>query len=683
MVTAIVQARMGSTRLAGKTLMPIMDKPLLWHVLERLKRSISIDKIIIATTGRNNDKVILDFAKRYDVDVFRGDENDVLDRFYKAAKESKADVIVRVTPDCPLSSPDVIDKVVKEYLKGGYDYVTNTLVYTYPEGCDVEVFSFEALKKAWSKCKDPKAREHVTPYIRDPKRFRIKNVESDTPVDPNEYKWSVDTKDDLDFVNEVYKRLYKEGEVFSVEDVLGLLKKDPGIKKINSMKIVNEGYYKSFLNVADVKAKKIKIRESLALKVKAEEIIPGCSQTASKGPSQFVQGVSPVFLERGEGSHVWDVDGNEYIDYAMALGPIILGHNYPRVTSFVEKILDKGTTFSLPHRLEVELAEVLCDIVPGAEMVRYGKNGSDVTSGAVRVARAFTGREKIACSGYHGWQDWYIATTTKNRGIPASVKDLTLTFSYNKIETLERLFTENKEQIACVIMEPAGVVPPDAGFLQEVKSITHKNGALLIFDEVVTGFRFALGGASEYFSVTPDLACYGKAMANGFPIAAVTGRKDVMKMFDEIFYSFTFGGEIVSIAAALATIKELRESNCLSHIWEEGRKVRDGYNVLAKEYGLEKYTSCIGFPPRTVITFKDESGEDDLIMKSLFQQECLRRGLLFTGGHNICFSHSDKDVEYTLSVYKTVLNILKDAIGKGDVEKRIEGEPVTPVFRKA
>jgi len=425
------------------------------------------------------------------------------------------------------------------------------------------------------------------------------------------------------------------------------------------------------------------LRESKALLKRARKLIPGCSQTFSKGPSQFVQGISPVFLEKAKGTHVWDVDGNEYIDYAMALGAIILGHNYPVVTAAVKKILQKSTTFTLPHRLEIELAEMLCQIIPCAEMVRFGKNGSDATSGAVRLARAYTGRDKIVCCGYHGWQDWYIATTTKNKGVPGDVKKLTLTFEYNKIETLEKIFDENKNQIACVIMEPVGVIEPRDNFLQEVKEITYKNGALLIFDEVVTGFRFSLGGAQEYFNVIPDLACFGKGMGNGFPISAIVGKREIMKLFEEVFYSFTFGGEIASIAAAIATIEKLRNKNVIKHLWEQGRKIKDGYSALTEEYGLGKYTQCSGFPPRTVITFKNDKGEEDLLLKSLFQQECMKRRILFTGAHNICFSHSNRDIDHTLKVYKTALRILQKAIRRNNVRKLLVGKPVKPVFRKA
>lgn len=682
MITAIIQARMASVRLSGKILMDIMGKPLFWYFVERIKRAKTVNQIIIATTTKKEDNIICKFAKKSNILFYRGKENDVLDRFYQAARMYRVKNILRVTPDCPLIPPEVIDKVVSEYLKGDYDYVSNTLFYTYPDGCDVEIFSFKTLEKAWKEAKDSVDREHVTPYIRNSGKFKIENVENESPIDPREYKWSVDRIEDLEFVREIYKYLYKNRRVFLYREIMNLLKRHPELKQINSKAVMNEGYYRSFLKSSKIRPKKINIKNSLKLKEKAQELIPSCSQTFSKSPSQFIRGVSPVFLERGKGSHIWDVDGNEYIDYAMALGPIILGHNYPVVTGAVKKILEKGITFTLPHRLENELAELLCEVIPCAEMVRFGKNGSDATSGAVRLARAFTGRDKIACCGYHGWQDWYIVTTTRNKGIPEEVKKLTLTFEYNRIETLEKIFNDNSKQIACVIMEPVGIIEPQDNFLQKVKDLTHKNGALLIFDEVVTGFRFALGGAQEYFKVTPDLACFAKAMGNGFPIAAVVGKREIMKLFEEVFYSFTFGGEIVSIAAAIATIKELKNKNGFQHLWEQGRKIKDGYNVFVKELGLSEVTQCIGFPPRTIITFRNRKGKN-LVLKSLFQQECIKRGILFTGSHNICFSHSNKDINYALKVYSTVLKIMKEAIKKNKVKKMLKGKPVEPVFRKA
>ncbi len=425
------------------------------------------------------------------------------------------------------------------------------------------------------------------------------------------------------------------------------------------------------------------VARSLALRARAERVIPSCTQTYSKGPTQYVQGVAPVFLARGRGSHVWDVDGNEYIDYPMALGAVILGYDHPAVTEAVTARIREGTIFSLPHPLEIDLAELLVESIPCAEMVRFCKNGSDATTGAVRVARAYTGRDLIACCGYHGWHDWYIGTTTRRAGVPEAVRRLTMPFRYNDIESLQQIFSRFPGQVAAVIMEPVGVVEPRADFLRQVRDLAAREGSVLVFDEIVTGFRFGLGGAQAYFGVVPDLACFGKALANGYPLSAVVGRGGVMKLFDEVFFSATFGGETVSLAAAVATLGELRDARTLALIWERGQAIRDGINGLAREAGLASRVRCIGYPPRTVVTFQDADGQPSLALKSYFQQECLKRGILFGAGHNVSASHGEDDVARTLETYRVVLTMLSAAVGEGDVERRLDGPPVQPVFREA
>lgn len=683
MIVAIVQARMRSTRLPGKVLEDIAGRPMLWHVVSRVRHAKLVDQVVVATSEKASDDPIASFCECEGIACFRGSENDVLDRFYRAARQFGADVVVRITADCPLLDPVIIDRVIQECRTGTYDYVTNTLRYTYPDGLDVEVFSFEALERAWREAMTQTQREHVTPYIRTSGRFRVYGVENEEDLFQQRYRWTVDEPHDLHFVREVYRYLYNEDRIFLMDDILKVLVERPELKWINQDKVRNEGYYLSIAEESEVmEPTQRKFDQTVAYMARARRLIPSQTQTFSKGPTQFVQGVSPAFLARGQGSHVWDVDGNEYIDYLTALGPVILGYNYPAVTEAVVKQIHDGTTFSLPHYLEVELAELLVELIPCAEMVRYGKNGSDATAGAVRVARAFTGRDKIACCGYHGWQDWYIGTTTRRLGVPKSTQELALTFEYNDIESLERLFADDPGQIAAVIIEPIGVIEPEDDFLAKVKEVAHKNGALLIFDEIVTGFRVALGGAQEHFGVIPDLSCFGKAMANGFPLSAVVGRREIMELFDEVFFSFTFGGEAVSLAAAIATIKEMREKNVVGQLWEQGQKLKDGYNVLARELGLVQHTQCVGLPPHTVMTFNDGDGTDGLVLRSLLQQELVKRGVLFLVGNNICYSHSDADVDHTLRVYRAALEYMAKALDSGDLLAFLEGEPVQPVFRQ-
>lgn len=682
-VVAIIQARMGSTRLPGKVLAIIGDRPMLWHVVNRVRRAQLIDETVVATSTERADDAVAEFCAHHGIECFRGSETDVLDRFCQAARRYGATVIVRITADCPLVDPDVIEKVIHAQQQDGHDYVSNVLRPTYPDGLDCEVFTREALELAWREARLPTEREHVTPYLRTSGRVRTGNVAHDRERSRRRLRWTVDEPSDLEFVRAVYARLGSDGHVFGLEEVLRLLDGEPGLMDLNKEAIPNEGYYTSLLNNPPIPPKDLDLRRSRALREEAARVIPGCTQTFSKGPTQFVQGAAPVFLMRGQGSHVWDVDGNEYIDYPMALGPVILGHDYPPVTEAVMQQLHDGTTFSLPHPLEVELAELLTEIIPCAEMVRFGKNGSDATSGAIRVARAYTGRELVACCGYHGWQDWYIGTTTRRKGVPQAVQALTIPFEYNDLEGLQRIFDDHPGEVAAVIMEPVGLIDPQSRFLEQVRELARREGSLLIFDEVITGFRLALGGAQEHFGLTPDLACFGKAMANGYPLSAIVGRREIMRLFNEVFFSFTFAGETLSLAAAKATIAEMRAEPVIPYLWEQGQKLKDGYNVLAQHAGLQDVTTCIGLPPRTVITFKDATGADSMAFKSVFQQECLRRGVLFSGVQNVCYSHSDQDIEHTLQVYRTSLAILREAIEAGDVLQRLKGEPVQPVFRHA
>ena len=414
---------------------------------------------------------------------------------------------------------------------------------------------------------------------------------------------------------------------------------------------------------------------------RAAQRIPGCAQTFSKGPLSFVQGVAPNFVRKARGPYVWDVDGNRYIDNILGLGPVILGHADPAVNAAAFRQMEQGASFSLPHPLEVELAELLCDLIPCAEMVRFGKNGSDATAAAVRAARGFTGRDKVARCGYHGWQDWYIGSTSRHLGVPQAVRDLTLVFPYNSLTELHALFQRNPGEIACVIMEPVAFDAPRPGYLQGVQELCRNNGALLVFDEIVTGFRLHLGGAQAHFGVIPDLACFGKAMANGFPLSAVVGRSDVMRIFEHVFFSFTFGGEAVSLAASLETIRELQRREGIPQLWRTGGRLQEATNRLLASNALDRHLACVGLAPWTTLRCLQRTERDVLLLRSLFQQEAIPRGVLTHGNHMLSVSHDDAVIDAILSVYTEVFPILAEAIVSGTVEARLAGPPLQTILR--
>ncbi|MBI5807255.1 MAG: aminotransferase class III-fold pyridoxal phosphate-dependent enzyme [Ignavibacteriales bacterium] len=420
------------------------------------------------------------------------------------------------------------------------------------------------------------------------------------------------------------------------------------------------------------------ITKSNELYERAINLIPSVTQTLAKGPGQWVKGIAPKYLVKGKGSHVWDVDGNEFIDYMMGVGPLSLGYSYPSVDEAIKKQLEDGITFSMMHPLEVEVAEMIHQIIPNADMVRYSKTGADVTSAAVRLARAYTGKNKILCCGYHGWHDWYIAVTARNNGIPEAVQAISFTFNYNDIDSVKNSIDDD---VAAIILEPVVFAEPKDNFLHKVADLCKEKNIILIFDEMWTGFRMALGGAQEYFGIVPDLATYSKAIANGMPISVLTGKKEIMQLADEdIFFYTTFGGEALSLAATKATIQELKEKDVPKFLVQQGKKLKDGYNEIVKKLKIES-TKAIGYYWRSMATFDEKFG-DPLIQKSIMQQEMIKRGVLWQGFFNMSFSHSDEDVNYTLQALEESLFVLKNAIEKNNLKETLKGEPVVPVFRK-
>jgi glutamate-1-semialdehyde 2,1-aminomutase len=421
-----------------------------------------------------------------------------------------------------------------------------------------------------------------------------------------------------------------------------------------------------------------KSQEMLA---RAEKVIPLGSQTFSKSRTQYPYGVSPYFISRGQGARVWDVDGNEYTDYINALASVTLGYCDPDVTSAVEAQLHKGTIFTLSTELEIEVAERIVRMVPCAEKVRFGKNGSDATAGAVRLARAFTGRDHIAVCGYHGWQDWYIGSTARNLGVPEAVRDLTHSWKYNDAGSLAALFAAHPGGIAAVIMEPMNVAYPLPGFLEEVQALCRKHGSLLVFDETITGFRYAPGGAQEMLGITPDLACFGKGLANGYPLSAVAGRADVMKLMEEVFFSFTFGGETLSLAASAAALDKLVTRDVPGHLLTLGEELVAGLQGLVERHGTQQLMTVAGHPSWSFLILNDVPGCSSFSSKTLFMQEMFQRGILAYGTHNLTYAHTREDIARLLAVYDEVFPLLRAGALEGRMHELLRCEPLQPLFR--
>ena len=420
---------------------------------------------------------------------------------------------------------------------------------------------------------------------------------------------------------------------------------------------------------------------SEAMLARAENVIPLGSQTFSKSRTQFPVGVSPLYLDRGKGSHVWDVDGNEYVDFISSLCSVTLGYGDPDVDGAVRDQLDRGVILSLPASLEAEVAELICEMVPCAEKVRFGKNGSDATSGAIRIARAFTGRDHVAVCGYHGWQDWYIGTTARNRGVPEATRDLSHPFLYNDLASLERVFAKWPGQIAAVILEPMNVEYPAPGFLEGVRELATRYGAILVFDETITGFRYANGGAQELFGVTPDLATFGKGLANGYPVSAVAGRADVMQMMEEVFFSFTFGGELLSLAAAKATLEKLKREPVVARIGTLGEGLKSAVRSIIDEAQMAHVFDIKGHPSWSFLTIADQPSVTSFAIKTWLMQEWHQRGILSYGTHNLSFAHGDADIAALLDTYRALFPQLRDLLAASTLIEALRCPPLEPLFK--
>ena len=417
---------------------------------------------------------------------------------------------------------------------------------------------------------------------------------------------------------------------------------------------------------------------SLAQLARAEAVIPLGAQTFSKSRTQYPVGAAPHFAVRSSGSRTWDIDGNEYVDLVSSLGAVALGFADPEIDAAVTEQLRSGVTLSLSHPLEAEVAERLVDVIPCAEQVRFAKNGSDATSAAIRLARAFTGRERIVVCGYHGWQDWYIGSTSMHRGVPEPVRALTTSVPYGDAEALKAVLAGG--DVAAVIMEAMTSSFPPEGYLQEVRRLTQESGTLLVFDEMLTGFRFAPGGAQEYFGVTPDLAAFGKALANGFPLSAVVGRADVLAEMPRIFFSGTYGGETLSLAAARVVLDRMATGEPTRQLAEIGAQLV----ALIDEQRSPASCEILEFTGHPSWIFHRWSITDEEILaqaKTLLLQEMLRRGVLVLATHDVTTAFTDEDLVIIARAYAKSLDVVMGGLERGDLLGLLECEPIRPLFR--
>lgn len=427
---------------------------------------------------------------------------------------------------------------------------------------------------------------------------------------------------------------------------------------------------------------------SKTLQRKSHALIPGGAHTYAKGDDQYPE-AAPGFICRGEGCHVWDIDGNEFIEYGMGLRSVTLGHAYRPVLEAAWRQMQYGNNFTRPAPIEVECAETFLTLIPGADMVKFAKNGSDVTTAAIKLARAYTGRDLVAICADHPFfsvDDWFIGSTPMAAGIPPMTRQATLKFRYNDLASVEALFAQYPNQIACLIMEAETTEPPVNNFLHEVKRLCHQHGALFVLDEIITGFRWHRSGAQHCYDLQPDLSTFAKAMGNGFSVAALAGKREFMELGglyhnkERVFLlSTTYGAETFTLAAALATMRIYQQEPVVEHLHEQGRVLRGGVNQAIRALGLEEYVQVIGRDCNLVYVTRDQAGQRSQPFRTLFLQETIKRGLLIPS-LVVSYSHTAAAIQQTIDAIGEALVVYRHALEEG-IEKYLVGRPVAPVFR--
>jgi glutamate-1-semialdehyde 2,1-aminomutase len=669
---AIIQARMGSTRFPNKVMKPIRGIPLIELLLQRLSKSKEIDQIVLATSEAEGNNSLAAHVNKLGYFVFRGSENDVLDRYFQAAKQVGADIIVRITGDCPLVDPSLVDGVISAFKSDGAAYACNIDPATYPDGLDIEVFSFQSLQTAWNEATRPADREHVTPYLRESGKFRtLKLRHSD---DFSQERWTVDEPDDFDVVAGVFEYFYPRKD-FGWQEVLQLRQTQPEMFAANRHLIRNEGASMS---------------TGQKLWKRAKRLIPGGNMLLSKRAEMFLPEQWPAYFSKAKGCRVWDLDGREFIDMSiMGIGTNTLGYGHAEIDDAVRATIDAGNMSTLNCPEEVYLAEKLVDLHPWADMARFARAGGEADAIAVRIARAASGKDKVAICGYHGWHDWYLAAnlgSEKNlaghllpglepNGVPQELRGSVLPFNYNRFDELEALVADG--DVGVIIMEVSRNKGPVDGFLHKVRKLATDRGIVLIFDECTSGFRQTFGGLHSLYGVEPDMAMFGKALGNGYAITATIGRREVMEAAQTSFISSTFWTERIGPAAAIKTLEVMKRTRSWETITRVGTDITERWQRLAKKHDLAITTA--GLPALTSFSFDSVNA---LQYKTLLTQEMLAKGYLAGTSVYVCTEHTEDIVDAFFDALDPVFGLIKECEDGRDVMGLLKGPVCHAGFKR-
>jgi len=662
-IVAIVQARMNSSRLPGKAMLKVNEVPLIDLLLSRLSLANRINEIILAVPTESSNDILRDHVASLGYSVFSGNCDDVLDRYYSAAKNSQADIVLRITGDCPLIDPTIVDEVVEYFLTSDFDYVTNASPPTYPDGLDTEIFTFQALENAWKNASSDFEREHVTPYIRETGLFKTGNYSYHT--DHSNSRWTVDEKSDFEVIRNVFNH-FKPNIHFSFTEILKLETDQPELFSSNKRVKRNEGAY---------------LGSGQKLWKRAKSIIPGGNMLLSKRSEMFLPDAWPSYFSKAKGCKVWDLDNREYTDMTiMGIGTNTLGYGHPEVDKAVFRTIEQGNMSTLNCPEEVYLAEKLIELHPWAEMVKFARSGGEANAIAIRIARAASGKDKVAFCGYHGWHDWYLAANLGDEkvlaghllpglepnGVPSNLKNTIFPFTYNKIQELENLIANH--DIGVIKMEVSRTGDPENGFLEKVREIASNKGIVLIFDECTSGFRQTFGGLHKYYGVEPDMAMFGKALGNGYAITATIGKREIMEAAQTSFISSTFWTERIGPSAGLKTLEVMEQVRSWEQITKTGLEIKKNWQELADSFKLE--IDQWGLPALAGFTFKSSFA---LEYKTLITQEMLKKGYLAGNSVYVCTEHTPSIVDEYMTKLSEVFALIKECEEGRDIYTLLEG----------
>ncbi len=671
-IVGLVQARMGSTRLPGKVLKTIVDKPLIELLLERLSKSEELDEIVVATSEKPENDKLQSFVETLGYRCTRGSDENVLNRFYESAKLVGADVVVRITSDCPLIDPALVDECINGFKKSKVDYFSNTDPRTFPDGLDISVMTFKSIERANNEVKTDFDKEHVTPYIRKSTNFKKSSLTF--KEDLSHFRWTVDEPEDLILVNNIFKNFYPNLN-FSWLKILELQRQKPDLFLVNKKIKNNEGAY---LNTGQ------------KLYKRAKRSIPGGNMLLSKRPEMFLPGKWPAYFSKAKGCRVWDLDDNELIDMSiMGIGTNSLGYGHPEVDEEVRRTVNNGNMSTLNCPEEVYLAEKLIDMHPWADMARFARSGGEANAIAIRIARAASGRDKVAICGYHGWHDWYLSANLSDdkgldghllpglqpNGVPRNLKNTVFPFNYNQIDELETLVKEH--DIGVIKMEVARSTGPENNFLQKVRQLATDNDIVLVFDECTTGFRETFGGLHKKYKVEPDMAMFGKALGNGYAITAIIGRKEVMDAAQTTFISSTFWTERIGPTAALKTLEVMQREKSWEKITRIGNQISDIWMKLSKKYKIP--ITIYGLPALIKMRFESEL---NLEYKTLISQEMLKRGYLASNSVYVCTEHNEDVLQGYEEALDQVFSLISECEQGRSINEFLEGEVCNKDFRR-